>query len=75
LAVIAPDAQGPVETIPVPPFRSNERPVEAGIVSREALLEQLASARSAIARHMPAAIVTLGGDCLVDLAPIAYLNE
>ena len=29
----------------------------------------------AIVRHKPEAIVTLGGDCLVDLAPIAYLTE
>jgi len=29
----------------------------------------------AIDRHAPEAIVTLGGDCHVDLAPIAYLSE
>jgi arginase len=31
--------------------------------------------RAAIDRHGPEAIVTLGGDCHVDLAPIAYLSE
>jgi arginase len=64
-----------VETIAVPRSAEDDRPVECGIVSREALLDQLTAARSAIARHQPEAIVTLGGDCLVDLAPIAYLSE
>ena len=64
-----------METIAVPRSAEDVRPVDGGIVSREALLYQLTAARSAIARHQPEAIVTLGGDCLVDLAPIAYLSE
>ena len=75
LAAIAPEPQGPVETIAVPRSAEDNRPVDGGIVSREALLDQLTAARSAIARHQPEAIVTLGGDCLIDLAPIAYLGE
>jgi arginase len=75
LAAIAPEPQGPVETIAIPLSTEGVRPVDGGIVSREALLDQLTAARSAIARHKPEAIVTLGGDCLVDLAPIAYLSE
>ena len=75
LAAIAPEPQGPVETIAVPRSAEDVRPVDGGIVSREALLDQLTAARSVIARHQPEAIVTLGGDCLVDLAPIAYLSE
>jgi len=49
--------------------------VDGSIVWREELLDQLTVARSAILRHKPEAIVTLGGDCLIDLAPIAYLSE
>ena len=75
LAAIAPEPQGPVETIAVPPSATPIRPIDRGITSREALLDQLNAARSAIVRHKPEAIVTLGGDCLVDLAPIAYLSE
>ena len=75
LAAIAPEPKGPMETIPVPRFAGDVRPIDRGIVSREALLDQLTAARSAIARHQPEAIVTLGGDCLVDLAPIAYPSE
>jgi len=75
LAAMAPEPQGPVETIAVPPSATPIRPIDRGITSREALLDQLNAARSAIVRHKPEAIVTLGGDCLVDLAPIAYLSE
>jgi arginase len=75
LAAIAPEPQGPVETIAVPRSAEGVRPADGGIVSREALLDQVTAARSAILRHKPEAIVTLGGDCLVDLAPIAYLSE
>lgn len=44
-------------------------------MSKSFLLRQLADARAAIERHAPDGVVTLGGDCLVDLAPVAYLNE
>ena len=75
LAAIAPEPQGPVETIAVPPSARPIRPIDGWITSREALLDQLNAARSAIVRHKTEAIVTLGGDCLGDLAPIAYLSE
>ena len=74
LAAIAPEPLGPVETVPVRRAAKDERPVGRGIVSRAALLEQLDAARAAIRRHAPEAIVTLGGDCHVDLAPIGYLR-
>lgn len=48
---------------------------KAGIVSREALLEQVDAALAAIDHHTPEAIVTLGGDCHVDFAAIAYLSK
>lgn len=75
LAAIAPDPAGPEETVAVPEADGDARPVEQGIASRGALLDILAAARSAIARHDPDAIVTLGGDCLVNLAPTAHLSE
>jgi len=75
LAALAPDPRGPVETIAVLEADGSERGEDRGIVSRDALLAQLAQAQVAIERHRPEAIVTLGGDCLVDLAPIAYLAD
>lgn len=73
LAAIAPDPVGPEETVAIPPSEVDERPVESGIVSRRALLDLTDAALSAIDRHAPDAIVTLGGDCFADFAPIVYL--
>jgi arginase len=76
LAFLAPPAKGPEETIEVPsPGEEETLETDAGIVGRAALLSQVRAARAAIDRHSPERIVTLGGDCLIDLAPIAYLNE
>lgn len=75
LSAIAPSALGPVETVAVADAGNHPRPIEQGIVSRQALLTNLAAAQLAIARHKPDAIVTLGGDCLVNLAPTSYLSQ
>jgi len=75
LAWLAPDPTGPVEEVPVPLPSTGALPVEDGLVARKALLDQLHEARKIIERHQPDRLVVLGGDCLVDLAPFAYLNE
>jgi arginase len=75
LAFLAPPPDGPVETIPVPEPKPGEiLVVEDGILGRGALIRQARAAREAIEKHRPDRIVTLGGDCLIDLAPMAYLN-
>jgi arginase len=76
LAWLAPAANGPVETVPVrEPQPGETLEVENGILARAALLQQARAARRMIVKHHPDRIVTLGGDCLIDLAPIAYLNR
>jgi len=75
LDALLPEGEGPVETIAVAPAGMVAREPEDGIKSRAALLSLLAEAEAAIAHHAPDAILTVGGDCLVDLAPIAYLSE
>lgn len=75
LAWLAPAAQGPVEEVPVIEPDGQPLPLEDGIVGRAALLRQLRGARQLIDKHQPDRLVVLGGDCLVDLAPFAYLNE
>lgn len=75
LAWLAPAAQGPVEEVPVIEPDAQPLPHEEGIVGRAALLRQLQGARQLIDKHQPDRLVVLGGDCLVDLAPFAYLNE
>jgi Arginase family len=64
-----------VETVPVPEPKPGETlNVESGILGRGALIRQARAARETIEKHRPDRIVTLGGDCLIDLAPMAYLN-
>lgn len=75
LAWLAPQADGPVEEVPVALPDSTGLSLEDGIRGRAVLLEQLYAARSIINQYQPDRLVVLGGDCLVDLAPFAYLNE
>lgn len=72
---LAPPHDGPEETVAVPAASGQPLPIEQGIEARTALLAQARAARAAIERHQPERIVTLGGDCLIDLAPMAYLNR
>ena len=76
LAWLAPAPNGPVEDVPVQAPEPGETLVAEGGSS---------DAPPSSARRRPPArrsrgtgrdrIVTIGGDCLVDLAPMAYLNE
>ncbi|MEZ2128927.1 MULTISPECIES: arginase family protein [unclassified Sinorhizobium] len=75
LSWLLPRSDGPEETIPVPPPGDGTLSTEDGIIAKSALLEQARAARSAIERHQPDRVLTIGGDCLVDLAPVAYLNK
>lgn len=75
LAYLAPQPEGPVEEVAV--SLPNEKPLEVtdGILARSAVVSQFRDARRRIDHHQPDRIVVLGGDCGVDLAPFAYLNE
>lgn len=75
LAWLSPEASGPVEEVKVTKPDGKPLQIENGIVARAALLEQLSNAQQVIEKHQPDRMVILGGDCLVDLAPFAYLNE
>jgi arginase len=79
LARLAPETTRPVEEVSVTPpvdlLSDASLRQERGLTARSALLEHLCSAKSIIRRHAPNRIVTLGGDCLVSLAPFAYLKE
>lgn len=75
LAWLAPEPTGPVEEVPVAAPDGEPLHDEDGIRGRHFLVEQLAQARDIIDRHVPDAIVVLGGDCLVSLAPFSWLAE
>jgi arginase len=72
---LAPAAKGTVEEVDVPEPTAEALKNEDGIVGKKFLLQQLKDAQEKIEKHQPDKIVVLGGDCLVDLAPFAYLNE
>lgn len=72
---LAPKHNGPVEKVDVPAPNSEKLPLEQGIVARTQLISQTIQAKKLIEKHQPDRVVVLGGDCLVDLAPFAYLNE
>lgn len=75
LAWLAPATQCPVVTVPVPSPHNSPLSNENGIVGRTQLVKQLNHANQSIREHGPDKIAVLGGDCLVDLAPFAYLSE
>lgn len=72
---LAPPHNGPEETVAIPGPDGSTPAIDRGIKWRESLLSQARAARAVIERHDPDRIVTLGGDCLVDLAPIAWLSR
>ncbi|GLS30740.1 arginase [Mesorhizobium albiziae] len=75
LAWLAPAATGPVATVEVAEPDGSGLSWEDGIVARSVLLKQLDRAAQVLRNETPDKVVVLGGDCLVDLAPFAYLNE
>jgi len=75
LSWLAPEASGPVAEVNVASPLSAPLENEGGIIGRAALRAQLASAQQLLQSHNPDAVVVLGGDCLVSLAPFAWLSE
>lgn len=70
LAELTPDVTWRV--VPVEP--DSPLLVEDRILGRSALLRQLDAATTLIATENPERLFTLGGDCAVELAPIAFLS-
>ncbi|GAS81672.1 arginase family protein [Paenibacillus amylolyticus] len=75
LAWLAPDNDQPLIHVPVKAYDGTSLVSENGIKGRAQLLQQLQAAQHIIQAHQPDRIVMFGGDCLVEQAPFAYLNE
>ncbi|MCV9950931.1 arginase family protein [Paenibacillus sp. BT-177] len=75
LAWLAPDNDQPLIHVPVQAYDGTPLDNENGMNGRKQLLEQLEAAHHLIDAHKPDRIVMFGGDCLVEQAPFAYLNE
>jgi arginase len=75
LSWLAPKTNDPIIHVPVTSPTDDELKIENGIVGRTQIVSQLKNAVNIIQEHTPDKIVVLGGDCLVELAPFAYLSE
>lgn len=75
LTWLAPKEKGVTAEVNVVPPADGILENEGGIVGRSQIMSQLQSAREIISEHSPDTVVTLGGDCLVSLAPFSYLIE
>ena len=76
LAFLAPQDRDAVSReVPTDALGSYELKLEDGMYARTALLRQLQAASEIIEAEQPSHIITFGGDCLVDQAPISYLHE
>lgn len=75
LAWLAPDNDQPLIQVPVQAYDGTPLENENGINGRKQLIDQLEAAEHIIYAHKPDRIVMFGGDCLVEQAPFAYLNE
>lgn len=66
------DGVGPWMNVEVPAVHPLRR--EAGVWGRSELLGQLGAARRLLETVRPARVLTIGGDCGVEVAPVSYLN-
>ncbi|WP_232832617.1 arginase family protein [Photorhabdus sp. CRCIA-P01] len=74
LAWLAPEGDEPVAIVPVADTGA-QYPVENGIRGRGEIMKELDKAAEIIHQHAPDRLTILGGDCLVDLEPFAWLSE
>lgn len=75
LAWLAPQNDDPFLEVPVAPNEAPSSRLDAGIVERPAIMAQVRAAAHLIAAHQPDRVVVFGGDCLVEQAPMSYLNQ
>lgn len=75
LAWLAPASTAAFEEVPINLPNDEGLTVDQGIFAREVVLEQARAARRILERRKPDRVVVFGGECSVDFAPFAYLNE
>ena len=71
---LAPDSNDIQEEVPVSLSHEGLK-MNKGIFARDVLLKQFHDAFDILQKHDPDRVIVFGGDCAVELAPIAYLNE
>lgn len=74
LAWLAPASTAAFEEVPIS-LQQEGLAVDRGIFAREVVIEQARAARRILDRRQPDRVMVFGGECSVDFAPFAYLNE
>lgn len=75
LAFLAPKSKAPIIEVPVETYTGQKPKKTDTVIWQDHLLKQLQKTQEIIKSHQPKRIITFGGDCSVDQAPFAYLNE
>lgn len=74
LAWLAPDSNAAVEEVSID-LKMDDLTVDKGIFARNILLGQARAAKQILELRKPDRVVILGGECSVEFAPFAYLNQ
>jgi arginase len=74
LAWLSPPSTAAFEEVPIE-LRSEGLTVDRGIFAREVVLKQARAAKRILEERRPDRVVVFGGECSVDFAPFAYLNQ
>lgn len=64
----------PVVKVDIIPPNSKEKTVTNGIYAEEEVLSGIRDAQEKISKQTPDRIITIGGNCMVSLAPFDYLH-
>ncbi len=72
--ILPPNANQPVVQVDVAPPDGGEKAVTNGICAEDEVLSGIQSAQEKIAAESPDRIITIGGNCVVSLAPFDYLH-
>ena len=72
---LSPKTCSPLHIISVPEFNPNMTEPKEGLLYRQQLLSQHDEAWAVLEKEQPDHIVVFGGDCLVDQAPFAWMNN
>jgi len=65
----------PINFVPVPVPEKDRLQVSHDILGYEAIVSQLARAKTIIEQANPKSIMVIGGDCGVELSPVSFMNQ
>lgn len=73
-ALVNNPAYAPLHFVDIPLQGDGSLDLAQGILARDAIVRQAQTARNILDREHPARIITLGGDCGIEVGPISLLN-